>query len=89
MTRARHGLGSGDRVFLGALLLVALLGLGNLLGARRAPSADGLGSPSAAGSVRDVDPELIRRLIQEGKLSDHEAKHYHRLDRNPPDGGVR
>jgi hypothetical protein len=35
-----------------------------------------------------VDPTLVRRLIQEGKLSDHEAEHYRKLGAEPPDAGA-
>jgi hypothetical protein len=81
--------GAGDRLFVAALTLVALLALGNLWTARRTAPTDGLRAPAAAGSVRDVDPMLIRRLIQEGKLSDHEAAHYRRLDHERADAGAR
>jgi hypothetical protein len=81
--------GRGNRAFIAALGLVAAVALCNLLGTRGARgAADTRHAPAAAGSTRDVDPALIRRLIQEGKLSDHEAEHYRKLGHEQPDAGA-
>ena len=35
-----------------------------------------------AGKPRDVDVKLLEQLIQQGKLSDHEAQFYRKLEEN-------
>ena len=37
------------------------------------------GSNPAAGEPRDVDIDQMRRLIQQGQLSDHEALYYEKI----------
>ena len=82
--------GRGNRLFVAALGLVAAVAVCNLLAARGARgAADARHAPAVAGSARDVDPVLIRRLIQEGKLSDREAEHYRKLGHERPDAGAR
>lgn len=67
---------SADRLFLTALGVVALTVAAHLLAVPDlAPGGAALG-----GEVRDVDPELIRKRIRAGQLSDHEAEHYRVLD---------
>jgi hypothetical protein len=65
-----------DRLFLLALGVVAVaLGAQVLAAPTPLPSRAGMG-----GEVRDVDVERIRQLIEEARLSDHEAEHYRALD---------
>jgi hypothetical protein len=87
-TRRRSG-SAGDRLFAAALALVALVAACNLLSAHRSVASTAAAHPAAAGSTRDVDPALIRRLIEEGKLSDHEADHYRKLGQERADAGAR
>ncbi|MBI4704283.1 MAG: hypothetical protein HY744_24515 [Deltaproteobacteria bacterium] len=73
-------------------LLVALGLVGALLvaGATERPgepaqtAAAASGAPGTGGQMRDVDEQLVRRLIQQGKLSDREAQHYRRLEPGRP-----
>jgi len=85
-----RSVGKSNRLFVAVLGLVAAVALCNMLAARGARgAADARHSPAVAGTARDVDPMLIRRLIQEGKLSDREAEHYRKIGREPPDAGAR
>jgi len=72
-----------DVVFLAA---VALLGIGiaaATLSQAVARSGWGAGAralgPPSAGQPRDLDLRRIRRLIEDRRLSDHEALHYRKL----------
>jgi hypothetical protein len=90
MSATPHMRAQSNRLFVAALGLVAAVALCNLLATRGARgAADARHAPAVAGSARDVDPVLIRRLIQEGKLSDREAEHYRKLGRERPDAGAR
>ncbi len=66
-----------DRFFLAALAAALLLMVLLATGPAAGPGAAGPG-PALAGRPRDVDTVLIRRLILEGRLSDHEALYYRR-----------
>jgi hypothetical protein len=67
-------------VFVGMTLSRA----GRVIERLTAPEAAGAG---VAGEPRDVDLEEIRRLIREGKLSDHEAEYYKKNVRTPDGEG--
>ena len=89
MSPRRRPTSPGDRLFVAALALVALVATCNMLTARRSVASAAAAHAAAAGSARDVDPVLIRRLIQEGKLSDREADHYRKLGQERADAGAR
>lgn len=70
-----------DLLYLLCVGVLAVLFLGDVLtravdveGPRSAPVA------GAAGQPRDVDVDLLRELIRQGRLSDHEALHAHPVD---------
>ncbi len=70
-----------DRLFLFALAVVGLLILAHLVLVEPPASlstTDGV-EPGIGGEIRDVDEQLIRRMIIEGRLSDREAEHYRKL----------
>ena len=64
-------------------LVVVLLGY-NLASVSRASGSTSASAASGLGTVRDVDVDQVKRLIQEGRLSDHEARHYRKLDQAAP-----
>jgi len=78
---------NGNRLFVLAVALVAALVAAQVAFVPTAPSGRAAGLPKADSAARDVDGEQIRRLIIEGRLSDREAEHYRKLDKDRREGG--
>lgn len=68
---------TADRVYLVAVVALAVLFAANVLSLAVGPSsAPATTAPAgSAGKPRDVDMDALRRMLREGRLSTHEALH--------------
>jgi len=72
MSRSR----AADRVYLVAVLALAVLFAANVLGLALEPSpSTAQAAAGSAGRPRDVDMDALRKLLREGRLSNREARH--------------
>ncbi|MGA2172590.1 MAG: 4Fe-4S binding protein [Sedimentisphaerales bacterium] len=79
---AEPAVGFGSRYFLAAVLVVAVgisaISIRSIV--RELPAPVVAATASSAGQPRNVDPQKIRKMIRENKLSDHEADFYKKTD---------
>lgn len=81
MTRLAVARRRADRVFVLALAALALLAVAKALVVR--PTTAQRPNGRASRQVDSTDEAEIRRLILEGRLSDHEALHYRKIPARP------